>query len=338
MRQLCGVGTFILGIESSCDDTAAAVLADGAVRANIISTQLVHREHGGVVPELASRQHQLYIARVVQQALTEANITPQDLAAVAYTQGPGLIGALHVGASFAQAFAFGLGIPAVPVNHIEGHLLSVFLQETQPEYPLAVLTVSGGHTQISLLESPTKIIPLGTTLDDAAGEAFDKIGKLMGLPYPAGPHIDRMAASGDAARHPFPFPSVSGYDFSFSGLKTAVLYYVRKQTAQDPEFLARELPHLAAGVQACIVGYLLKQLFAALEAHPHVRHVAIAGGVSANRELRQRFMDECNARGLQGHIPPFGYCTDNAAMIAYSGWVKWQAGFVPQPYTQPFAS
>lgn len=312
----------ILGIESSCDETAAAVLVDGVVRSNVIAGQDVHRAWGGVVPELASRAHQEHIVPVVHQALREAGIDKRELSAVAFTQGPGLIGALLVGTCFARSFAQGLGIPLIAVDHLRSHVLAHFIQDAVPravpEFPFLNLTVSGGHTMILLVRSPLDMEVLGTTMDDAAGEAFDKGAKVLGLPYPGGPLVDRHARDGDGRKYALPVPQVEGLDMSFSGVKTAFRNLVANGTAKDPAFVERELPHLCASLQRAIVDILLRKLYKAARLHD-VPRIAISGGVSANSALRQQVQELGDREGRTVFIPPFAYCTDNAAMIAMSG-------------------
>jgi len=326
----------LLGIESSCDDTAAAVVVDGQVRANVVSTQLQHTAYGGVVPEVASRQHQANIWPVVQAALDQAGVSKHDLTAIAYTQGPGLIGSLLVGACFARGASLALGKPLVAVNHLQGHLHSLFA-EGVPRLPLLCLTVSGGHTLLHIVRSPLEAELVGRTLDDAAGEAFDKIAKLLGFDYPGGPHIDRLARLGNPKAHKFPPLKLPGFDFSFSGLKTAVRYYLRDNVAQNPDFIAQHLPDLCASVQHRIVTTLLDRFFAAAH-HYNIPTLGIVGGVSANSELRRRFMERCDKEGFTGHIPPFALCTDNAAMIALAGYYQYLAGDRTPLSAVPFAS
>ena len=326
----------ILGIESSCDDTGAAVLQDGRLLANVVSSQLAHQDWGGVVPELASRLHTQAISRVVQRALQDAHTSLQEVDAIAVTEGPGLMGALLVGFNFAKGLALATGKPLVGADHMTGHLLSVMLAEAAPSYPFLSLTVSGGHTRLVRVDGPLQHTELGTTLDDAAGEAFDKIAQLLGLPYPGGPALDKLAQQGDPSIHTFPQPKAPGLNFTFSGLKTSVRYYLRDRLAQDPTFLERHRADVAASVQQRITRYLLKQLFAAAE-ETGLRQVAIVGGVAANSALRAGLQAGCAARGLQGYIPPFQYCTDNAAMIAYTGWQRALAGHTLPLDATPYA-
>jgi N6-L-threonylcarbamoyladenine synthase len=290
-----------------------------------------------VVPELASRKHQERIVPVVETALRQAGLTAHDLDAIAVTAGPGLLGALLVGVSFAKAYAQALGIPLVAVNHLDGHLASVLLATPKPEFPFLALTVSGGHTQIAIVKEGLRTQTLGQTIDDAAGEAFDKIGKMLGLAYPAGPILDKLAEAGTPGLHAIARPKLPGLDFSFSGLKTAMLYYLRDQTAAQPDFVATHLPDLAATVREIIVENLLGKFFAAAE-QTGIPRLAIVGGVSANRLLRRNFLLECEIRGYQGYIPAFEYCTDNAAMIATAGLFLYQKQQFAPAYLCPTPS
>ncbi len=305
----------ILGIESSCDETAAAVLADGKLLSNLIATQAIHQQYGGVVPELASRAHQEKIVPVVQAAIAEAGITLQDLDGIAVTNGPGLLGALLVGASFAKGLALALQIPLVGVNHTQGHILSHFLTEPAPKFPFLCLTVSGGHTQLVVVRSPLDMEIIGQTEDDAAGEAFDKAAKLLGLPYPGGPLIDQYAQSGNPKAFQFPKGNMEGYNYSFSGIKTAIMYFLQKQ---DPEFIQANMADICASIQHTLVETLLTKLKLAIK-ETGIKEVAIAGGVAANSGLRQSLQLLRDTMGLNLYIPPFAYCTDNAAMIAMAG-------------------
>lgn len=322
---------YLLAIESSCDETAAAVLQDGVVRSNIISSQLEHADYGGVIPELASRLHQQNIVRVVDKALRAAEVDKSALSAVAYTRGPGLLGALLVGISYAKSLAYGLDIPSIEVNHMEAHVLANFLAPSNengsfsvPEFPFLCLTVSGGHTQLVLVRNYLSMEIIGETIDDAAGEAFDKAAKLLGLPYPGGPQVDKMAKLGNPKAFAFPTPNVGEFEFSFSGLKTSLLYQVRDGVAANPQFVQENTADLCASYQHKIVSVLLTKLEAAAKKH-RVRHLAIAGGVSANAELRTRFAELCQKRGWTAHIPSFEFCTDNAAMIGIAGYYKFLA-------------
>ena len=315
----------ILAIESSCDDTSAAVLIDGQMRSNVVATQKVHEQYGGVVPELASRAHQQHLVPVVEAALRQAGIRKTDLDAVAFTQGPGLLGSLLVGGMFAKTLALALGKPLIAVNHMRAHILAHFIEEPRPEFPFLCLTVSGGHTQLVVVRGALEMEIIGQTIDDAAGEAFDKTAKLLGLPYPGGPHLDKLARQGDPLRFPFPVGTMPGYDFSFSGLKTAVLYFIRKETATNPDFVEQNLADLCASIQHTIIQTLLRQLRRAA-ADQHLTQIALAGGVAANSGLRQALQDEAAAQGWQVFIPAFQYCTDNAAMVARTAQFQYEAG------------
>lgn len=316
----------ILGIESSCDDTSAAVIRDGILASNIIASQKVHEEYGGVVPELASRAHQQNIVPVVDAALRHAGINKHDLSAIAFTRGPGLLGSLLVGTSFAKGLSLGLDIPIVDVNHLHGHVLSHFIRkkedDTVPEFPYLCLLISGGNSQIILVKSPSDMEVLGQTIDDAAGEAFDKCAKVMGLPYPGGPHIDRLAAEGNPARFKFSKPRIPGLDYSFSGLKTSFLYTLRDNIKIDPDFIEKNKADLAASLQATIIDILLSKLKKAVEM-TGVHTVAIGGGVSANSGVRNAVAEYCNKNGLTAFIPERAFTTDNAAMVAIAGYFKY---------------
>lgn len=316
----------ILGIESSCDDTSAAVIRDGILLSNVIASQSVHEEYGGVVPELASRAHQQNIVPVVDTALKRAGISASDLSAIAFTRGPGLLGSLLVGTSFAKGMSLGLRIPIVDVNHLHGHVLSHFIRrqpdDAVPEYPFLCLLISGGNSQIILVKNYNDMEILGRTIDDAAGEAFDKCAKVMGLPYPGGPHIDRHAANGNPDRFKFAKPNIPGYDYSFSGLKTSFLYTLRDNVALDPDFIANNIDDLAASLQRTIIDILLKKLDKAVK-DTGVKTVAIGGGVSANSGIRTAVADYCNRRGLKAFIPERVFTTDNAAMVAIAGYFKY---------------
>lgn len=314
----------ILAIESSCDDTAAAVIRNGEVLSNRIATQEMHRKYGGVVPELASRVHQENITMVVDEALQEAGVNRQDLTAIAFTKGPGLMGSLLVGISFAKGLSIGLGIPLIEVNHMEAHILAHFIEEPRPDFPFLCLTVSGGHTEIVQLKSHFDMIRLGKTLDDAAGEAFDKTGKILGLDYPSGPIIDRLAQKGQPT-FSFPKPQIDGLDFSFSGLKTAILYFVRDEMKKDPNFIKEHLNEICASVQHSIINILVEKLVQASE-QTGINSIAIAGGVSANSYLRQKVTGTAEERNWKVYIPAFQYCTDNAAMIAMAAHFKYRKG------------
>lgn len=326
---------FILGIESSCDDTAAAVLRDGEILSNCVASQEIHRQYGGVVPEIASRAHQENIVPVVDLALKKAGVKKTDLTAIAFTKGPGLIGSLIVGSSFSKAMALGLGIPLVEVHHMQAHVLAHFAEDPKPAFPFLCLTVSGGHTQIVLVKDFLEMEVLGTTLDDAAGEAFDKTGKLLDLEYPAGPIIDRMAQQGNPV-FDFPEPQIPGLDFSFSGLKTSILYFLRDRTKENPDFIKNNLTDICASVQHRIVEILLKKLKKAAK-QTGIREVAIAGGVSANSALRDGLEKLGKQEGWNIYIPKFEFCTDNAAMIAITGYYKFLKGELAGQDTSPVA-
>ncbi len=314
----------ILAIESSCDDTAAAVIKDGEILSNVVANQDVHRQYGGVVPEVASRAHQENIVPVVELALRNAGVSKAELSAVAFTKGPGLIGSLIVGASFAKAMALSLDIPLLEVHHLQAHVLAHFAEAPKPALPFLCLTVSGGHTQIVLVKNHLEMQVLGQTLDDAAGEAFDKTGKMLGLDYPAGPLVDQLAQTGQPV-FPFPEPQVPGLNFSFSGLKTSILYFLREKTREQPDFISANLNDICASVQARIVSILLKKLRLAAQ-QTGIREIAIAGGVSANSGLRAGLELLGKKEGWNTYIPSLEFCTDNAAMIAVTGYYKYLNG------------
>lgn len=313
----------ILAIETSCDETAVAICRNGAILSNIIASQSVHEQFGGVVPELASRAHMELITQVTEQAIRKAGIVTGDLTAIAFTYAPGLIGSLLVGSQFGKSLAMCLGIPLIGVHHLHAHVLSNLLAENPPDFPFLCLTVSGGHTQIVRCDAPDKMEVLGETIDDAAGEAFDKTAKLLGLPYPGGPLIDHYAKNGDPSRFRFPEPQVPGLDFSFSGLKTAVLYFLKEEMAKDNSFIEKNLADICASVQARIVSILLNKLKKAVSL-TGISNICIAGGVSANSGLRREVVQAGKDSGWAVTIPPFEYCTDNAAMIAISGYYQYQ--------------
>ena len=316
----------ILGIEASCDDTSAAIIKDGILLSNVIAGQKVHEEYGGVVPELASRAHQQNIVPVVDTAIKRAGITKNDIDAIAFTRGPGLLGSLLVGTSFAKGLSLGLNIPLVDVNHLHGHVLSHFIRQQAddevPEYPFLCLLISGGNSQIILVKNYNEMEVLGQTIDDAAGEAFDKCAKVMGLPYPGGPHIDRLAAQGDATRFRFSKPHIPGLDYSFSGLKTSFLYTLRDAKKTDPEFVEKNIADIAASLQRTIIEILLDKLRKAVDI-TGVKQVAIGGGVSPNSGVRQAVADFCASRGIKAFIPERVFTTDNAAMVAIAGYYKY---------------
>lgn len=318
----------ILGIESSCDDTSAAVIRNGVLLSNVTASQAVHEAYGGVVPELASRAHQQNVVPVVDQALKRAGVTKEELSAVAFTRGPGLMGSLLVGVSFAKGFARALGIPMIEVNHLQGHVLAHFIKEDegdhdQPEFPFLCLLVSGGNSQIILVKAYNDMEVLGQTIDDAAGEAIDKCSKVMGLGYPGGPIIDRLARQGNPQAYSFAKPHIGGYDYSFSGLKTSFLYSLRDWMKEDPDFIEHHKEDLAASLEHTIVDILMKKLRQAAK-DTGIRQVAVAGGVSANNGLRNAFREHADRNGWKIFIPKFSYTTDNAAMIAITGYFKYQ--------------
>ena len=314
----------ILAIESSCDDTSAAIIKDGTVLSNIIASQEVHRLYGGVVPEVASRAHQSNIIPVVNQALKDAQVTVNQLDAIAFTRGPGLVGSLIVGISFAKSLALSQQIPIIEVNHLQAHVLSAFAKKPYPTFPFLCLTVSGGHTQIVLVKTALDMEIIGQSIDDAAGEAFDKSGKMMGLDYPAGPVIDRLAKNGQPIFE-FPQPRIQGYNYSFSGIKTAIKYFLRDESIKKPNFIQDNMADIAASIQHRIVTILLQKLRKAAR-NLRVNQIAIAGGVSANSCLREKLQEMGEKERWDTYIPPFEYCTDNAGMIAVAAQFKYEAG------------
>ncbi len=319
---------YILAIESSCDDTSAAVMCNDRVLSNVVATQEIHEEYGGVVPELASRAHQQHIVPVIHQALAKANIGKNELSAIAFTRGPGLLGSLLVGTSFAKSLALGLGIPLIEVNHMQAHILAHFIREEgfeKPSFPFLALTISGGHTQIIKVTDHFEMEVLGETLDDAVGEAFDKSAKLLGLPYPGGPLVDKLAQQGNPNAFPFPKPRVKGLDFSFSGLKTSVLYFIQRETAANPDFIAQNQKDICASIQHTIVEILMDKLKKAVK-QTGIKQTAIGGGVSANSGIRAALKRAEEEKGWKTYIPKFEYCTDNAAMIGIVGYLKFKAG------------
>ena len=326
----------ILAIESSCDETSAAVSQDGCVLSNVIATQSVHEHYGGVVPELASRAHQQQIVPVVHQALHEANITKTMLSAVAYTQGPGLLGALLVGASFAKSLAWGLSVPLISVNHMRAHILAHFIDQPYPRFPFLCLTVSGGHTQLVRVDDHLTMEVIGQTQDDAVGEAFDKIAKLLGLPYPGGPHVDRWAQQGNPRAFLFPETQMPDLDYSFSGIKTSFLNFLRRNQQRDPEFVADHLADVCASIQQTLIDMLLHKLTLSAE-QTKIQHIAIAGGVSANTGLRKAIAVLAAEKGWTTYVPKFEYCTDNAAMIATAAYYQYLAKDFSDLRTSPNA-
>lgn len=320
----------ILGIESSCDDTSAAVIKDGFLLSNVIASQQVHKDFGGVVPELASRAHEVNIVPVVSQALEKAGVKPEELSAIAFTRGPGLLGSLLVGTSFAKAFGLALGKPIVMVNHLQGHILANFVKQydkenRQPSFPYLCLLVSGGNSQIVKVSSPLEFEILGQTIDDAVGEAFDKCSKMMGLGYPGGPVIDRLAKQGDPNRFKFAKPHIQGLDYSFSGVKTSLLYFVRDEMEKDPQFMENNKEDICASFQKTLIDILLDKLIKAAK-QTGIKEITIGGGVSANSGLRERIEAEGKKRGWNTYLPEFKFTTDNAAMIAIAGYYHYLAG------------
>jgi N6-L-threonylcarbamoyladenine synthase len=315
----------ILAIESSCDETSAAIVQNGKVLSNQIATQKVHERYGGVVPEMASRAHIQNIVPVVDIAIRDSGIKKEEITAVAFTQAPGLIGSLLVGTCFAKSFAQALDLPLIAVHHMQAHVLAHFIEERQPEFPFLCLTVSGGHTQIVLCRSHLDMEVLGETMDDAAGEAFDKVAKMLGLPYPGGPLIDKYAAEGDPHRFKFPSKEMKDYTFSFSGIKTSVLYFLQAQKKTDPEFAEKNIKDICASVQYTIIKMLMAKLEKAAN-DLNIKHLGIAGGVSANSGLRAALKDTGERNGWEVYIPKFEYCTDNAAMIGITGYYKYLQG------------
>ena len=316
---------YILGIESSCDDTSAAVICNGKILSNVVANQEIHAAYGGVVPELASRAHQQNIVPVIDQAIQQANIDKKDLNAIAFTRGPGLMGSLLVGTSFAKSLSLGLGIPLISVNHMQGHILAHFIEEedyTAPPFPFICLTISGGHTQIVKVSNHFEMEILGETIDDAVGEAFDKSAKILGLPYPGGPLVDKYAKLGNPKAYKFTKPKVGDLDFSFSGLKTAILYFIQKQVKENPEFIKENLHDICASIQHTIVEILMEKLKNAVRI-TGINHIAIAGGVSANSGIRTVLKQAEQKYGWHTYIPKFEYTTDNAAMIAEAGYLKY---------------
>ena len=319
-----------LGIESSCDDTSAAVISDGVLLSNVIASQQVHKDFGGVVPELASRAHQQNIVPVVSEAIRKAGIQASDISAIAFTRGPGLLGSLLVGTSFAKALSISLDIPIVMVNHLQGHILANFIREKdvpvrEPSFPYLCLLVSGGNSQIVRVDSPTSYEILGQTIDDAVGEAFDKCSKMMGLGYPGGPVIDRLAKLGNPEKFTFAKPHIPGLDYSFSGVKTSLLYFVRDRLAEDPSFMENNKEDICASFQKTLIDILLDKLIKASR-QTGIREITIGGGVSANSGLRERIEAEGRKRRWNTYLPPLRFTTDNAAMIAVAGWFRYRAG------------
>jgi N6-L-threonylcarbamoyladenine synthase len=327
---------YILAIESSCDDTSAAVLCGNRTLSNIVATQKIHEEYGGVVPELASRAHQQNIVPVVHQALAKANIDKKQLSAIAFTRGPGLMGSLLVGTSFAKSLSLGLDIPLIEVNHMQAHILSHFIEEenySMPSFPFLAMTISGGHTQIVLVKDFFDMEILGESLDDAVGEAYDKSAKILGLPYPGGPLVDKYAQLGNPKAFPFPKPKVDGLNFSFSGLKTSILYFIQRETKNNPNFIAENLNDICASIQDTIINILMDKIKRAVK-QTGITQIAIGGGVSANSGIRLALKKAEEKWGWNTYIPKFEYCTDNAAMIGIVGYLKYrELDFVDQSIT-----
>ncbi|HLV14765.1 MAG TPA: tRNA (adenosine(37)-N6)-threonylcarbamoyltransferase complex transferase subunit TsaD [Xanthomarina sp.] len=316
---------YILGIESSCDDTAASVIYNGKILSNVVANQKIHEEYGGVVPELASRAHQQNIVPVVDQAIKKANIRKDQLQAIAFTRGPGLMGSLLVGTSFAKSLAMGLNIPLIDVNHMQAHILAHFIDEdgfNKPPFPFLAMTISGGHTQIVKVSSYFEMEVIGETIDDAVGEAYDKSGKILGLGYPAGPEIDRRAQLGNPKAFQFTKPKVDGLNFSFSGLKTAILYFIQKEVKANPNFIEENINDICASIQYTIIGILIDKLKMASK-QTGIKHIAIGGGVSANSGIRKALKEGESKFGWTTYVPKFEFTTDNAAMIAIVGYLKY---------------
>lgn len=328
--------TILLAIESSCDDTAAAVIKNSKILANVVASQTLHSQYGGVIPELAGRAHQQYILPVVKQALEKAGVSLQELDAIAYTRGPGLMGSLLVGSHFAKGLALALDVPTIGIHHLEAHVAAHYLADPLPEFPFLCLLVSGGHTQILLVRSFLDMEIIGSTKDDAAGEAFDKTAKMLGLPYPGGPLVDKLAEDGNPRAFDFPKSRMEGYDYSFSGLKTSLLYFLRKHLNEDPDFIKNNLNDLCASMRYTIVDTLISQFEKAAK-DLGIKTVGIAGGVSANKLLRREFEAMASKNGWRSLVPAFEYCTDNAAMIAIAGHYKYLNGEFNSLDDLPFA-
>lgn len=325
--------SIILAIESSCDETSVSICNNGKITANVIANQTIHQNYGGVIPELASRVHQQNIVPAVEQALSDSKVNKKDIDAVAFTRGPGLLGSLLVGVSFAKAFALAQDLPLIAVNHMHAHILAHFIGEKNPSFPFICLTVSGGHTQLVLVKDFNSMEIIGETLDDAAGEAFDKTAKILDLPYPGGPMIDKFAKEGDPHKFKFAVPKIDGLNFSFSGFKTSILYFLKSEIAKNPSFITENLNDLCASVQHNIVNILLNKLKKAADQY-NIKEIAIAGGVSANSGLRDGLKSMASVEGWEIYIPAFEHCTDNAAMVAITGYYKYLAGdFVDQTIT-----
>lgn len=325
----------ILAIESSCDDTSAAIISDGKVLSNVVSSQDKHALLGGVVPEVASREHLRLIMPVVRKALDDAQISLREVNAVAITRAPGLLGSLHVGVSFAKSVSLAMDLPIIDVNHMDAHIMANFIDDPKPSFPFLCLTVSGGHTQISIVRDYLNVEIIGSTIDDAAGEAFDKTGKILGLDYPSGPIMDRMAQQGQAI-FTFTEPNIPNLDFSFSGLKTAILYFLKKEMDKNPQFIQQNIHDLCASVQQRIVSILMNKLSKAVDQYD-IREVALAGGVAANSALRKAMADKRDTDGWNIFIPKISYCTDNAAMIGQQAYFKYRSGLFADQHIQASA-
>ncbi|HRG43393.1 MAG TPA: tRNA (adenosine(37)-N6)-threonylcarbamoyltransferase complex transferase subunit TsaD [Saprospiraceae bacterium] len=325
----------ILAIESSCDDTSAAIISDGKVLSNVVSSQDKHALLGGVVPEVASREHLRLIMPVVRKALDDAQISLREVNAVAITRAPGLLGSLHVGVSFAKSVSLAMDLPIIDVNHMDAHIMANFIDDPKPSFPFLCLTVSGGHTQISIVRDYLNVEIIGSTIDDAAGEAFDKTGKILGLDYPSGPIMDRMAQQGQAI-FTFTEPNIPNLDFSFSGLKTAILYFLKKEMDKNPQFIQQNIHDLCASVQQRIVSILMNKLSKAVDQYD-IREVALAGGVAANSALRKAMADKRDTDGWNIYIPKISYCTDNAAMIGQQAYFKYRSGLFADQHIQASA-
>lgn len=326
--------SIILAIESSCDDTSAAIIKDGVVCSNIVYTQKIHEEFGGVVPELASRNHEKNIVVTVEKAIVAAGVSIQDIEAVAFTRGPGLIGSLLVGVCFAKSFALAHNLPLIEVNHMQAHVLSPFIENRDIEFPLICMVVSGGHTQLVYMKDYLDMEIIGSTIDDAAGEAFDKAAKMLGLDYPGGPLVDKWAKEGNPLAFTFAKPRMDAFDYSFSGIKTSILYFLQKQKQQNPNFIQENLADLCASIQHAIVEILIDKLKLSIKEY-NVKSVSLAGGVSANSELRKRFVETVTSMQAKAYVPAFQYCTDNAGMIAVAAYFKYKKGLFSTQSVEP---
>lgn len=326
--------SIILAIESSCDDTSAAIIKDGVVCSNIVYTQKIHEEFGGVVPELASRNHEKNIVVTVEKAIVAAGVSIQDIEAVAFTRGPGLIGSLLVGVCFAKSFALAHNLPLIEVNHMQAHVLSPFIENRDIEFPLICMVVSGGHTQLVYMKDYLDMEIIGSTIDDAAGEAFDKAAKMLGLDYPGGPLVDKWAKEGNPNAFTFAKPRMDAFNYSFSGIKTSILYFLQKQKQQNPNFIQENLADLCASIQHAIVEILIDKLKLSIKEY-NVKSVSLAGGVSANSELRKRFVETVTSMQAKAYVPAFQYCTDNAGMIAVAAYFKYKKGLFSTQSAEP---